>query len=50
MAHYSLREAGLGSGDDEACLRWQTWDGTPYEGCDEIRSVPPHGFGKEESR
>ena len=40
-ARYRLRDAELAPGADEACLRWQTWDGTPYTGCDAIRS-PRH--------
>jgi choice-of-anchor B domain-containing protein len=40
LGHYPLPGAGLSPGDDHACLRWETRDGTSYEGCDAIRSVP----------
>jgi len=40
-AWYRWREAGLAPGAEQVCLRWQTWDGTPYEGCDEIRRRRP---------
>jgi choice-of-anchor B domain-containing protein len=40
IAHYPLREAGLSPGDERACLRWETHDGTSYQGCDPIRSAP----------
>lgn len=46
LAHYRVREAGLSPGDDRACLRWETRDGTAYEGCDAIRSLPKRGWGR----
>jgi choice-of-anchor B domain-containing protein len=42
-AHYPLAEAGLEAGVAEACLRWETRDGTPYRGCAALRSVPAGG-------
>ena len=41
VAWYRLRKAELARGAEQACLRWQTRDGTPYEGCDAIRSYRP---------
>ncbi len=41
LAWYGQRRAGLTRGDEEVCLRWETWDGTPYEGCDTIRTLLP---------
>ncbi|NQZ98448.1 MAG: choice-of-anchor B family protein [Myxococcales bacterium] len=41
FAWYGRRRSGLAQGAEKACLRWQTWDGTPYEGCDAIRTVRP---------
>lgn len=41
VAWYGLRKAELSRGAEQACLRWQTRDGTPYQGCDVIRSFRP---------
>ena len=38
---------GLAPGADHACLLWETWDGTSYEGCDPIHSVPASGAAKK---
>jgi hypothetical protein len=43
VGHYPLGDAGLSPGDDHACLRWETRDGTSYQGCEAIRSVPTEG-------
>ncbi len=42
-ADYRQPEARLGAGAAEACLYWEIWDGTPYRGCDALRSEPARG-------
>jgi len=41
LAWYAKRRAGLTRSSEVACLRWQDRDGTPYEGCDVVRSFRP---------
>ena len=40
LAHFRTQETGIAAGDTEACLSGETFDGTMFEACDSVGTVP----------
>ena len=40
LSHYRVADTGIVTGDDEACVNGQLFDGSFFQGCDSIHTVP----------
>jgi len=40
MAHFRIEDTGIAFGERMACLSGEVLDGTPFGGCDDVRTVP----------